>query len=232
MQTLTEQLIDASFKNRVIADTQLARLISGTPQRRHNLVNRAMNAGELLRLRRGTYVLADRYRDYAAHPFALAQSFVKGSYVSFETALAHHGWIPEAVYTTASVTPGRKSHEYEQPFFGSFSFHPLAVNAGYFLELVAREQINKQTMLIAEPVRALMDLVCLRKTEWQGIEWLQESMRIDYEHLRQVTGADINTLKLVYKHKRVTAFLDSLARESGNKNPRGKPSRLCSTFTT
>jgi hypothetical protein len=41
-------------------------------------------------------------------------------------------------------------------------------------------------------------------------------MRIDHEHLGKITGADINTLKLVYKHKRVTAFLESLARESGN----------------
>ena len=216
MQTLTELLINRGYKNRVIVDTQLARLIGGTPQRRHSLVNRAMKASELLRLRRGTYLLADRFRDFPGHPFTLAQAFVPGSYVSFETALAHHGWIPEAVYTTACVTPGRKSHEYEHPLFGSFSFHPLAINAGYFLELVVREQINKQTMLIAEPVRALMDLVCLRKTEWQGIEWLQESMRIDHEHLGQITGADINTLKLVYKHKRVTAFLESLARESGN----------------
>ena len=216
MQTLTEQLIDTSFRNRVIIDTQLARLISGTPQRRHNLVNRAMNAGELLRLRRGTYVLAERYRDYAAHPFALAQSLVTGSYVSFETALAHHGWIPEAVYTTASVTPGRKSLKNEHPLFGSFSFHPLAINAGYFLELVVREQMNRQTMLIAEPIRALMDLVCHRKIEWQGMEWLQESMRIDDEHLRKITGADISTLKRVYKNKRVTSFLETLAIELGN----------------
>ena len=76
--------------------------------------------------------------------------------------------------------------------------------------------MNKQTRLIAEPVRALMDLVCHRKIEWQGTEWLQESMRVDDEHLRKITGADISTLKRVYKHKRVTLFLESLARESGN----------------
>jgi len=216
MQTLTEQLIDEGFNNRVIVDSQLARLTTGTPQRRHSLVNRAMKAGELLRLRRGTYLLAEKYRDYTAHPFTLAQAYVPGSYVSFETALAHHGWIPEAVYTTASVTPGRKSYAYDHPQLGSFSFHPLATHAGYFLELVNREQINKQTMLVARPIRALMDLVCLRKAEWQGMKWLQESLRIDDEHLRQITSADIRTLKLVYKHKRVKDFLESLARELGN----------------
>ncbi len=216
MQTLTEQLIDRGFNNRVIVDTQLARLTTGTPQRRHSLVNRALKAGELLRLRRGAYLLAEKYRDYAAHPFALAQAFVPGSYVSFETALAWHGWIPEAVFTTASVTPGRKSYAYDHPQLGSFSFHPLATQAGYFLELVDRVQISEQTMLVARPIRALMDLVCLRKSEWQGMQWLQESLRIDDEYLQQITRVDIRTLKLVYKHKRVNDFLESLARESGN----------------
>ena len=71
-------------------------------------------------------------------------------------------------------------------------------------------------MLVAHPIRALMDLVCLKKSEWQGIEWLHENLRIDDEYLRQVTGADIRTLELVYKHKRVKSFLKHLARELGN----------------
>ena len=216
MQTLTQQLIDLGLKNRVLADSQLARIVGGSPQRRYGLVNRAMKAGELLRLTRGSYLLADRFRDYPSHPFALAQAFVPGSYVSFETALAHHGWIPEAVYTTASVVPGRKSLDYTHPVFGRFSFHPLAIQTGYFLELVERVQITQQALLVAEPLRALMDLVCLRKVEWQGMEWLIEGMRIDDEILRTVTRADIRILELVYKQKRVKTFLTSLARELGN----------------
>ncbi|MES9951026.1 MAG: hypothetical protein ABW118_18860 [Candidatus Thiodiazotropha sp.] len=216
MQTLTQQVIELGLTNRVLTDTQLARLLEGSPQRRHNLVNRAIKAGELLRLRRGSYLLAEPFRDYPCHLFALAQALIPGSYVSFETALAHHGWIPEAVYATAGVTPGRKSLDYTHPLFGRFTFHPLAIRAGYFLELVERLQISKQTLLVAKPFRALMDLVCLRKIEWQGMEWLIEGMRIDYENLRNITGADIRTLALVYKQKRVNSFLTSLAKELGN----------------
>lgn len=216
MQTLTRQIIDLGLSNRALTDAQLARLVEGTHQRRHNLVSRALKAGELLRLCRGTYLLAEPLRDYPTHPFALAQAIVPGSYVSFETALSHHGWIPEAVYTTASVTPRRKSLAYEHPLYGSFSFHPLAIQAGYFLELVEREKVAEQTMLVAEPIRALLDLVCLRKIEWQGMSWLTEGLRIDSEHLRNVTSADIRTLELVYKQQRVKAFLKSLAKELGN----------------
>lgn len=216
MQTLTQQLINLGLANRVLSDARLKWVVEGSKQRRYHLVNRAIKAGELLRLRRGSYLLAESFRDHPAHPFALAQAFVPGSYVSFETALAHHGWIPEAVYTTASVTPERKSSNYENPVLGHFSFQPLATQPGYFLELVDREQFKKQSMLVAHPIRALMDLVCLKKTEWRGMAWLHKSLRIDDEHLRQVTGADIRTLKLVYKHKRVIRFLNLLAKELGN----------------
>ena len=199
MQTLVQKLIDQGLENRVLTEKQLARVLEGSQQRRYGLVNRALNAGELHRLSRGRYLLAERFRNYPGHPFALAQTFVQGSYVSFETALAYHGWIPEAVYTTSCVTPGRKTLVFESGKFGRFSFHPLAVNTDGFLELVQRVQINQQTMLVAEPVRALMDLVCLRKTQWQGLGWLREGLRIDVEYLESIKQSDMDTLMLVYK---------------------------------
>ncbi len=220
MQTLTKEIIDQGLANRVLSDAQLARLLKGTPQRRHHLVNRAVKARELVRLQRGTYLLDNKFRNQPPHPYALAQAFVPGSYVSFETALAQHGWIPEAVRTTASVTPGRKSSDNAHTQLGSFSFHPLATQPGYFLELVVRQQIQQQTMFVAKPFRALMDLVCLRKVEWQGMSWLTEGMRIDYDSLRTITNADIGTLEAVYTQKRVKSFLKSLAeainKEVGN----------------
>ena len=204
------------MSNHVLSESQLARILGGSNSRRYGLVNRACKAGELHRLRRGLYVLDQRFIRYPLHPFVLAQALSPGSYVSFETALAHHGWIPEAVYTTASVIPGRKSKVYEHEKLGSFTFHPLAIHKGYFLELVLREQVNQQAMLIAKPVRALMDLVCLRKEAWQGVDWLTDGMRIDYEYLRKINSAEIRILKLVYKQKRLKTFLDELARELGN----------------
>lgn len=216
MKALTEKIIETDRVNRVFNDEQLRRMLGGSDARRYGLVNRALKVGELHRIKRSLYVLDNKYRDYPLHPFALAQTMEPGSYVSLETALAHHGWIPEAVYTTASILPGRKSKKYDHEKLGSFSFHPLAIQKGYFLELVLRQQVDRQTMLIAKPVRALMDLVCLRKKEWQGMDWLTEGMRIDDEYLRAINSADIRTLKLVYKQKRAKIFLDKLSRELGN----------------
>src|SRR4030066_249642 len=99
MKALTEKIMETPLVNRVFNDVQSGRVLGGSEARRYGLVNRALQAGELHRVKRGLYVLDDKYRDYPVHPFALAQVFEAGSYISLETALAHHGWIPEAVYT-------------------------------------------------------------------------------------------------------------------------------------
>jgi len=213
MHTLTNIIIGQGLTNRVLRVSQLKRLVNGSAQCRYNLVNRAIKAGELLRFQRGLYMLNERFRDYPCHPFVLTQVLAPGSYVSFETALAYHGWIPEAVFTTASVVSGRKSRQFEHDKMGILSFHPLAIHRKYFLELVDRYQINGQTMLVAKPCRALMDLVCLRKLSWEGIDWLLEGLRIDRESLTAITNNDIKILELVYKQKRVKSYLSSLSRE-------------------
>jgi hypothetical protein len=81
--------------------------------------------------------------------------------------------------------------------------------------MVARITIDRQTMLVARPLRALLDMVCLRKLEWQGLEWFEDSMRIEQEQLRSVTGEQLRTLKLVYKQKRMQQFLSKLETALG-----------------
>ena len=210
MQTLTEYIADSALAERILDQQQLDRLVGGSDQRRYNLVNRALKAGELIRLRRGLYVLADRYRRTPVHPFALAQRIEPGSYVSLESALAWHGWVPEAVHTVTSVLPGRKRKDYRHDRFGLFTYRPLAIRPGGFLEQVQRMQSDGQTFLLAAPLRALLDLVCLKKIEWQGLDWLEHGLRVDREAWREVTGLDLRALKAVYRHQRAQHFLNEL----------------------
>lgn len=210
MQSLTELIIEAGLQDRILSDAQLARLVEGSDQRRYHLVNRAGKAGELVRLRRGLYLLADEFRSVACHPFAMAQMIEPGSYVSLESALAFHGWIPEAVYTTTSVVPGRKAKEYRHERFGLFTFSPLAIQPGCFLDLVRRVEADQQSFLLASPARAFMDLVCFKKIAWQGMNWIEQGMRIDRDAWIKVTGAELRALKHVYKHRWVQEFLGEL----------------------
>jgi predicted transcriptional regulator of viral defense system len=186
MHTVTKKIIEHRLANRIIRVPQLARVLGGSEQRRYGLVNRALKTNELIRVQRSLYLLDDRFRDYHCHPFALAQALAPGSYISFETALAYHGWIPEAVYTTASVVPGRKSKRFEHDKMGCFNFYPLAIQPGFFLELVNRYQVDGQTMLVANPCRALVDIICLRKLEWQGLGWITEGLRVEQDNKMQI----------------------------------------------
>ena len=213
MHAVIKKIIEHGLGDRIITNNHLNRIINGSAGRRYGLVNRALKSGELVRLRRGMYVLADHCRLSNIHPFVLAQALAAGSYISFETALSFHGWIPEKVYATASVVPGRKSRQYANEQFGSFSFHSLATEPGFFLELVERIRLDEQITLVAMPCRALMDLVCFRKVAWQGMGWLEKGLRIDNFFLKSITREDIAILKKVYKHKRMQSFLASLALE-------------------
>ncbi len=101
---------------------------------------------------------------------------VPGSYVSLETALAFHGWIPEAVFTTSSVSPVRKTLQYPVPRLGLFSFHPLAIHDYQFLVAIECRKVGARTVFVASPLRALMDLVALRREVWSGLGWVTEGL--------------------------------------------------------
>ena len=210
MKLLADLIVEAKLADRIFNERQLGRILGGSDARRYGLVNRALKDGSLIRLRRGVYVLEKRYRSEAIHPFVVTQIFSPGSYVSLETALAYHGWIPEAVYTTASVTPRRKTVIDEIPNFGRFAFHPLAVHEYQFLTSMTREKFGALTAFIAQPLRALMDLVALRKQNWAGLDWLTNGMRIEEEQLLSLTQQDFSALKSVYKHRAANEFLHSL----------------------
>ena len=210
MQTLTETLIQAGLAGRVLSQTQLARLLEGTSQRRYNLVNRALRHGELVQLRRGLYLLAPNLRNPAPHPFALAQALQPGSYISFESALSFHGWIPEAVPLTLSVLPGRRRVEVDHGALGLFRFCPLALRQGHFLEAVDRHTFAGQAALVAQPLRALMDIACQRKLEPGDSVAFVQSMRIDAAMLMQIPPATWQALQQVYAHNRTRASLQAL----------------------
>lgn len=216
MQTLTEILVRNRLAERLLTPFQLKRLAGGSSNRRYGLVNRALKRGELVRLKRGLYVLAPQFRRTPCHPFAVAQALVPGSYVSFETALEFHGWIPEHVVATACVVPGRKSSRYEIESMGGYMFHPLAIREGFFLELVGRYQVDGQTMLVADPFRALLDLVCLRKEDWKGLAWIRDGLRVDIDLLRSVTDEQFGIMEYVYQHRRMNIFISSLQKELHN----------------
>ncbi|NJM34506.1 MAG: hypothetical protein HC850_07125 [Rhodomicrobium sp.] len=210
MSALANMIAGSNFAERIFTDRQLRDIICGSDARRYGLVNRALKDGSLIRLKRGLYILSHQHRRGEIHPFVAAQAILPGSYVSFETALAHYRLIPEAVSITASVTPQRKSVSYQAPPFGEFTYHPLAIADYQFMACVRRAELAGQVAFVASPLRAIMDVVAQRKIEWDGLGWLTSGMRIDEEGLLSFVAEDFEALRPVYKHRAARAFLTAM----------------------
>jgi hypothetical protein len=120
-------------------------------------LSRWVRAGRLHQIRRGLYALAPPFERARPHPFLVANQLVRGSYVSLQSALAHHGLIPEHVPVTTSVTPGRPAR-WDTPL-GSFEFRHLRRDlvTGY-----RRLRLpDGGNALVASPEKALLDLIHL-----------------------------------------------------------------------
>ena len=213
MQNFTDKMLAAGLENRLFTENQLASVLGGSDARRYGIVSRAIKNGTLTRVRRGLYFLNSPHTSSTPHPFVIAQAIKPMSYISFETALSYHQWIPEAVFTTASVTPARKKLITEHDSLGLFSFNPLAVNQYHYLCSVLRTELNQRIALVATPLRALMDLVAFRKQRWVGIEWIEQGLRIERWRLNSLSHHDFDELSGVYKHKTARDFLENLKLE-------------------
>ena len=96
---------------------------------------------------------------------------------------------------------------------GMFTCHPLALHDYQFLTRVERVKLGKLTAFIASPLRALMDLVALRKERWSGLAWLTTGLRIEESNLLTLDKPDFALIRPVYKHAAVATFLNSLESE-------------------
>ncbi|MFO7767589.1 MAG: hypothetical protein R6W82_01305 [bacterium] len=120
-------------------------------------LSRWKDAGKVIQLRRNLYVLAEPWRKIRPHPFLLANAIQSPSYVSLQSALDHHGLIPEAVPVTTSVTTARPT-TYDTPL-GRFTYRHVReeVFFGYRTERVQQDQ----QAFVADAAKALLDLVYL-----------------------------------------------------------------------
>lgn len=111
-------------------------------------ISRNLKSGLFIKLRNGLYALKDS--DLSA--YAIANRIYQPSYISLEKALSHYRLIPEIVYAITSVTT-KPTAEFKTPK-GIFTYQKIKKNAfaGY-----SPKQISGETILIAEPEKALAD---------------------------------------------------------------------------
>jgi len=211
MQTLTELVLASELRARVFSEREIDWLTEGSAQRRYNLVNRALKAGEVIRLARGVYILNPDISGVRPHSFVVAQALRPGSFVSFESALGWHGCIPEAVRQIRCTVPGRRKARFNLPSYGEYRFIPAPVVPGRLLAGVRRKRLTAGTALIADPVRALLDLVCHRKVEPEALSEFVGGLRLDEGWLTALGAADVHRYGGVYRFRRMKDVIEKLA---------------------
>lgn len=207
MSKLVER-IKAFIPNDFFTDAELMRILPKSANSRYGLVKRAIASGGIVRIRRGLYALSKKHQRTGIDLFEVAQVIYAPSYISLESALSYHGWIPEAVRTTTSVCRNR-SKEFTTPF-GVFSYSRMPK---YNYIGIDRIGSGRSLFLMAEPTRALIDLVFVYKKDWEGTDPLLSSLRIEPQILEKI---DIETLKQLKKEKlgrRVNCFIDGLMKD-------------------
>ncbi|MDD5306773.1 MAG: hypothetical protein PHU25_05570 [Deltaproteobacteria bacterium] len=144
--------------------------------------------GKVVALRRGLYALAAPYRKVEPHAFLVSNRLVSPSYVSLQSALSHHGFIPEGVPITTAVTPRRPGAR--STTLGAFLYRH--VDTALLFGFVSEEVAPGQRALVATPEKALLDLVHLTpggdRPEALAALRLQGLERLDRERLSLLAG--------------------------------------------
>jgi hypothetical protein len=241
MQRLTEIALEKAVAG-IFTRPELACWVGGRADRQFGLLKRAMKVGEVVRIHRGLYCLAPKYLRQKVDPLVLAQRIYGPSYISLETALSYHGWIPEAVYAITSVSLDR-SREFDTPM-GHFSFTRVPQET-FYAEVIRVEKYGSGnaggtgygggsgsgsgfadgggyggpglhvggSFLLASPLKALADYVHVHKLDWTSARPVVGSLRVDESLLASVEAETFSRLLANYSCLRVRRFLEGLRKD-------------------
>lgn len=208
-----EQIIRSKLDKHVIRDRDLALLFPGSPARRYALINKALKKGELIRICRGFYTLNKKYLTHPFSQYYLANRIVPNSFITAESALSFHNWIPERIVQTISITAFGRNRTYNTPV-GEFVYYKTPVPNHLFYYGVKPIEIDKQSIYIATPLRALMDYVYLHKVKNASTDFLKRSLRIEENHYSKINKSNIAEMGSVYNSLYVRQLLNNLTHET------------------
>ena len=209
----SEKIIENNLHKHIIRDIDLGNLFKGSDARRYALVNKALKKQELIRISRGYYLMAQKYQKDIPSQHYIANRIAPNSFVSAESALSFHGWIPEKVTQTISIIAFGRNKEFETPF-GYYIYKKTPVlNHNFFIGVKAHT-INNNTVYIASPMRALIDYLYLHKIKDANIDFLASSLRIENANIFLLSTPDrkqeIKQLLNIYNINYINDFLRDL----------------------
>jgi len=167
-----------------------------------DLIHRMVKSGELIRLKNGFFVIAEKIKDQPI-PYAQIANMLYGpSYISFEWALSFYQMILEGVYVVTSVTVN-PSRVFNTPI-GTFDYIYLR-HCRYAIGI--SHEVNKDGgFLIASPEKALADLIHFKSNKLNPKDLLidlVENRRIEEEVLKKMDKKLLMIIADAYHSKAV-----------------------------
>jgi len=156
-------------------------------KRPNDKIHALLNDGILESIKKGLYIAGPAIKTAKPEPFLLANHILGPSYVSLDTALSYHGWIPERVYEVASMTT-KANRKFITPV-GVFTYTHLSLP--YYAFGIRQIQLaDEQYAMLASPEKALFDKVIttsglILRSQKQVLSYLLEDLRINEDRLRE-----------------------------------------------
>lgn len=120
--------------------------------------------GLVIKLKRGLYILNESDRKIEPSRIFLANALYSPSYVSTTYAFGYYDLIPEKVEDVTSITT-KKTAKFTNTF-GTFIYQHLKINLFFGFKEIEDE--NGFPVLIAEPEKAILDLIYLNLQDFKN----------------------------------------------------------------
>lgn len=168
--------------------------------------------GALVRVRKGLFVPGwRRGGEPPVDPLVLSDLIYGPSYVSYETALAHYGLIPERVEEITCAT-SKRARQFRTPV-GRYEYRPVPERV--FPCGLRIETARGGHYLIAEPEKALCDRIALVSALSAARDvpaLLVEDLRLESDAVLALRLPLVAEIARLYRRKSVAAFHRWLAR--------------------
>lgn len=206
-KNLIETLI--KWPKAFITGADLKVILDKSYDSRHSIIKRITKEGFLKKIRNDLYIIKPTLKHDLPDKFELAQLIWGPAYISFESALSYHGWIPEAVYTTSSAC-SKKGKTIDTPI-GIFSYEHIPIDV--FPIGLHHQNEENVSYLIAQPWKAIADLIYARKKSWSHISALCGDLRIELDDLYKSDKKLLQYLSETYPSSRTRKSLHQFYEE-------------------
>jgi len=213
------QIIRDAYRTDFVTDSAVLAVLGGGYSGNSKL-SRMVKAGELIRIKRGLFVISSKFDTRAPNLFHLANLVFGPSYVSLESALSFYGLIPEAVRQVTSVNIKRP--KLFRTALGRFSYRSIPASAFAF-EVQSVSQSGKSgNFLIASREKALLDKCYLDGPCKDLLLWLTESLRIELGTIVSLKKQQLKELSRLYHSETFRRAVLELVRDISSRERKSK----------